>query len=126
MLKRSLFALTLALVCSAGLFAQKPGAMPACDADNGGLKLPAGFCALVVADAQGPSRDLTVAPNGDIYLMSGNQRNGPKGGLTAMRDTNGDGKADEIKKMETLAGTGIQLRGDFSTFRPTSRSAGSN
>jgi glucose/arabinose dehydrogenase len=113
MLKRSFAALTVALVLTAGLLAQKPGAMPACDPDNGGLKLPAGFCALVVADAQGPARDLTVAPNGDIYLMSGNQRNGPKGGVTAMRDTNGDGKADEIKKMETLVGTGIELRGGY-------------
>ena len=31
-------------------------AAPACDSDNGGLKLPAGFCAAVVADGN-PSAD---------------------------------------------------------------------
>ena len=41
--------------------------LPSCDPDNGGIKLPAGFCALVVADNIGPARHLTVAPNGDVF-----------------------------------------------------------
>ena len=41
-------------------------AKPICDPDNGGIKLPAGFCALVVADNLGPARHMTVAPNGDL------------------------------------------------------------
>ena len=42
--------------------------LPACDPDNGGITLPDGFCALVVADGLGAARHLTVAPNGDIYV----------------------------------------------------------
>ena len=34
----------------------------ACDADNGGITLPQGFCALVVADSLGPARHVVVAP----------------------------------------------------------------
>ena len=67
-------------------------AAPACDPDNGGLKLPPGFCALVVADGVGPARHLAVAPNGDVFvaLQGGARRQG--GGVVALRDTNGDGK----------------------------------
>ena len=43
-------------------------AAPACDADNGGLKLPQGFCAAVVADNVGAARHLVVAPNGDLFV----------------------------------------------------------
>ncbi|HEV8176582.1 MAG TPA: hypothetical protein VGP44_02725, partial [Gemmatimonadales bacterium] len=38
-----------------------------CDLDNGGLLLPEGFCATVVAGDLGPVRQLAVAPNGDLY-----------------------------------------------------------
>src|SRR5258708_30507049 len=41
---------------------------PACDANSGGLTLPAGFCALVAADNLGTARHLAVAANGDVYL----------------------------------------------------------
>src|SRR4026207_1636422 len=44
-------------------------AKPMCDPDNGGLKLPAGFCALVVADNLGVARHMAVAPNGDLYVV---------------------------------------------------------
>ena len=48
--------------------------LPACDPDNGGITLPDGFCALVVADGLGAARHLTVAPNGDIYVAIRNQQ----------------------------------------------------
>jgi hypothetical protein len=41
---------------------------PACDPDNGGIQLPPGFCALVVADGIGTARHIAAAPNGDIYV----------------------------------------------------------
>ena len=66
------------------------------DEDNGGLYLPDGFGALVVVDSIGGSRHLAVNDNGDIYvklrLTEGDQGN------MAMRDTNGDGKADILKR----------------------------
>ena len=37
-----------------------------CDADNGGITLPAGFCAVVVADRLGAARHMAVTPNGDV------------------------------------------------------------
>jgi hypothetical protein len=40
----------------------------ACDSGNGGLTLPAGFCAIVVANDLGAARHATVAPNGDLYV----------------------------------------------------------
>ena len=47
--------------------------LPACDPDNGGITLPNGFCAMVVADDLGAARHLTVAPNGDLYVAIRNQ-----------------------------------------------------
>lgn len=42
--------------------------IPSTDPDNGGLILPKGFGALVVADSVGPARHLAVNTNGDIYI----------------------------------------------------------
>lgn len=66
------------------------------DPDNGGLILPDGFRALVVADSVGPTRHLAVNSNGDIYaklrITEGSYGN------VALRDTDGDGKADIIQR----------------------------
>ena len=35
-----------------------------CSSDNGGITLPAGFCASVFADTVGHARDIVIAPNG--------------------------------------------------------------
>src|SRR6185369_7314595 len=40
----------------------------ACDPDNGGIKLPQGFCALVVANDVGVARHMAVAANGYLYV----------------------------------------------------------
>ena len=79
-------------------------ALPAPDADNGGLTLPPGFRAVVVADKLKPLRNLAVAPNGDIYVKT------RKAGIYALRDTDGDGRADVIKEFGSGGGTGIALR----------------
>src|SRR5829696_2593791 len=39
-----------------------------CDADNGGISLPPGFCAIIVADNVGFARHAAVRPNGDVYV----------------------------------------------------------
>src|SRR5437868_3446373 len=67
-----------------------------CDSDNAGLKLPPGFCAVIFADTVRGARHLWVAPNGDVFVSQQAAANG--GGVTALRDTNGDGKADERVK----------------------------
>jgi glucose/arabinose dehydrogenase/mono/diheme cytochrome c family protein len=104
--------LALLLTCIAPLtaLAQEPAArLPAPDPDDGGITLPPGFRALVVADNlvsrfnAGALRFLTVAPNGDLYAKF--YRNG----LVALRDTNGDGRADEVERFGSGNGTGIAL-----------------
>jgi glucose/arabinose dehydrogenase len=75
-------------------------------ADNDGLKLPAGFSAVVVQEGQGTARHLDVAANGDIYL-------GGRNGLSALRDTNGDGKADVVKPFGDVKGTEVRIFKDW-------------
>jgi glucose/arabinose dehydrogenase len=80
----------------------------ACAADNGGISLPPGFCAIVVADSVGMARHIAARPNGDLYvaLMAAPNGSDP-GGILALRDTDGDGQADRKERFGTLAGTGI-------------------
>ena len=83
----------------------------ACPGDNGGITLPAGFCATVFADDIGHARHIVVNTNGDVYVntWSGPYYQGatkPGGFLVALRDTSNDGKADIIKRF----GPGAQRR----------------
>jgi len=95
--------------------------LPAPDPDDGGLKLPPGFRALVFADNLMVGRDrefgraangsmsetlrfLAVAPNGDVYAKV------KRGGILALRDTKGTGRADLIREFGSGGGTGIMLR----------------
>ena len=82
---------------------------PTCDPDNGGITLPAGFCAVVVADQVGAPRHLAVAPNGDLFVAMAGRRGGAAGGILALRDTSGDGKADVQQSIGSEGGTGIAL-----------------
>src|SRR5512144_3288167 len=73
----------------------------ACSGDNGGLTLPAGFCATIFADSIGHARPVVVDANGTVYgnTWSGAYYQGPlhEGGfLVAMRDTNKDRKTDSV------------------------------
>ncbi len=108
------FALATAVALTTTSCAEQT-AFPECDADNGGIQLPDGFCALVVADALGAARHLDVAPNGDIFVAIRNQQNAP-GGIIALRDTDGDGRADLEERFGEDGGKSIQLRGDYLYF----------
>jgi glucose/arabinose dehydrogenase len=88
--------------------------------DNGGITLPAGFCATVFADTLGHPRHIVVNSSGVVYVntWSGKYYNdAPHAGgfLVAMRDTNNDGKADIINRFGPDAahgnggGTGVAL-----------------
>jgi glucose/arabinose dehydrogenase/mono/diheme cytochrome c family protein len=89
----------LAVLLAAGV---APRTLPAPDPDDGAILLPPGFRALVVADnlvvnrkvgnSDERLRGIAVAPNGDIYAK------GKFGGIFALRDTDGDGRADMIKE----------------------------
>lgn len=81
-----------------------------CDADNGGITLPPGFCAVVVADHLGAARHMAVTPNGDVFVAI-NQTSPatpPPFGIIALRDANGDGKADVVQRFNAgKGGSGI-------------------
>jgi glucose/arabinose dehydrogenase len=94
--------------------------LPPCDTDNGGITLPQGFCALVVADAVGRARHLEVAGNGDIFVALQNDR-GPDrslvpGGVVVLRDLDGDGRADETYRWGENGGNEVLLDGDYVLF----------
>jgi glucose/arabinose dehydrogenase len=81
-----------------------------CDPDNGGLTLPPGFCALVVAENIGRARHLVVRRNGDIYVAINPARDGSDPGrLLALRDGNRDGRADVIVPIANVGGNGVAL-----------------
>src|SRR5215212_6279063 len=71
--------------------------LPAGDPGNGGLYLPKGFEAVVVADSIGPARHIAVNGNGDIYVKLRFTKKEHEANV-ALRDTNNDGKADIIKR----------------------------
>ncbi|MGQ0764810.1 MAG: PQQ-dependent sugar dehydrogenase [Gemmatimonadota bacterium] len=84
-----------------------------CDANNAFLELPPRFCALEVARHIGIARHITVRPNGDIYVAVYGARDGSgNGGIVALRDTDGDGKADVIRKFGSASGNGIVYRNE--------------
>lgn len=71
--------------------------LPPGDADNGGLILPHGFEALVVADSTGRARHIAVNDNGDIYVkLTYNDKLNGAGGTVGLRDNDNDGRADTI------------------------------
>ena len=99
---KTLLAITATLSLAVLVAGTAQTTLPAPDSDDGAISLPPGFRALVVADnlvvgkKAGNSaeklRGLVVAPNGDIYAK------GRYGQIFALRDTNGDGRVDEVKE----------------------------
>lgn len=85
------------------------------DREKGGLQLSEGFSYVVVADSIGRARHIAVNENGDIYVALRSTR-GSNGGITALRDTNGDGKADVIERFGESGGTGIGIHDGYLYF----------
>eukprot|EP01136_Pigoraptor_vietnamica_P004419 Opistho-1_new@34718 len=114
----SVFSLLLALAgigsftahASDSLTLAKPAAVVA-DADNAGLKLPAGFGALKVADGIGRARHIAVTAQGDVYVKLMRVVDGK--GIVRLHDTNGDGKAEDITSMGNYGGTGIAIKNGY-------------
>ena len=85
------------------------------------LTLPSGFCASVFADSVGKARDVVVAPNGVVYVtlesmgasteqkLGGQPQAPAPRGVAAMRDANGDGKADSVTYFGDRGETGIGI-----------------
>lgn len=86
---------------------------------DGGLKLADGFRSAVFAEGVGRGRQLVVRENGDVYVALQQRQRG--GGICALRDRNGDGRADEIKYFGELTGTGIEIREGYLYFGADTR-----
>lgn len=85
-----------------------------CDPTNGGITLPAGFCAIVVADLTmdgeaARARHMAVTPAGVLFVVINSPRNNqPSFGIIGLRDRDGDGRADEQSQFSAnLGGSGI-------------------
>ncbi len=85
------------------------------DVNNGGISLPENFGAVVVVDTLGEGRHIFVNDNGDIYVHLMKLNNEGKG-IIAMRDTNGDGRADLIEGYSNIPGTGISVHQGYLYF----------
>lgn len=91
-----------------------PNATLTADPDNGSIQLSDGFAAYVVADNLGRARHIAVNDNGDIYIKMRNTENG--GGVVALRDTTGDGRADIKEYFSDYGGTGIGIHNGYLYF----------
>jgi glucose/arabinose dehydrogenase len=81
-------------------------------ADAGGeIKFPSGFAATVFAKQLGNARHIVVNSNGDVYVKLGNLKGGK--GIVKLKDTNGDGVADDVTSFASYAGTGIAIKNGY-------------
>jgi glucose/arabinose dehydrogenase len=95
MIHARFFGLSIAALAAFGVAGEPRGAVSPCDDGNGGINLPAGFCATVFADSLPTPRHLYVMPNGDVYVsLLGSRRGGSAGGVMLLRDTDKNGHAD--------------------------------
>jgi glucose/arabinose dehydrogenase len=90
-----------------------------CEGASAGITLPDGFCATIFADNIGHARQMVFAPDGTLYVNTWSgiyYNNGPVpagGFMVALKDRNGDGRADVTERFgETVAsgghgGTGV-------------------
>jgi glucose/arabinose dehydrogenase/mono/diheme cytochrome c family protein len=90
--------------------ATQPATEPAGAPTTGGLTLPGGFEATVFHDGVGRARHLAVTADGIVYVkLRGPVRGQPPAefkGLVALRDTGGDGRADDVQYFGDYQDTG--------------------
>ncbi len=78
---------------------------PQCDP---AITVPDGFCARIYHLGVGAARQLAVAANGDVFVAIRNRGN-TRGGVMALRDLDGDGRADQTERWGDEGGSGIAL-----------------
>ena len=106
---------TLTQLIAAALFSTSAAAQQ-CDPQNGGLRLPPGFCARLFADSLPTPRHLDVAPNGDVVVgLAGRGRDTTRvaGGVMVLRDSDGDGRADRrVRTTGDFRASSVKLVGN--------------
>jgi len=83
-------------------------------APDPGVTVPPGFIAEVAHEGVGPARHIAVRPNGDLYISTraraGEDAATAEGTIIALRDTDGDGRPDLIRRFGAVrGGTGIRF-----------------
>lgn len=94
-----------------------------CALNDAGIDLPEGFCAVLVADGITGARHLDVAANGDVFVARRNTTTGPDrtpvpGGVTVLRDTDDDGRADVREAWGENGGNEVLLADGYVYFAP--------
>lgn len=111
------FTAGLVLGCTAMPPTSRPSSSSAarhCLPDNGGIELPAGFCAAIVADSLPRPRHMAVASNGDLFVsLLGTGQGGAGGGVVVLRDTNGDARADVQERIAGAPSSEVALSGQY-------------
>jgi len=110
--------LGLSLVAAPTADSARPAPVPATCTRTSGLVLSEGFCAILVARDLGRVRNLAVLPNGDVVAARAEKG---QGGVVLLRDTNGDGQADERRFFGEGPGTGIRYHDGYLWFAPDDR-----
>ena len=78
------------------------------------LKLPEGFVATVFAEETFPNaRHVAVNDNGDVYVKFRANKEETAPGILALRDTDGDGRADVREGFADFYGTGMAIHDGF-------------
>lgn len=75
------------------------------------VTVPQGFTISTVATDLGRTRHLAVNKNGDIFVKLERRKDGKT--IYRLRDTNGDGKADDITGFGGYVGTGIAIKNGY-------------
>lgn len=75
------------------------------------LALPDGFKATVFADGLGKARHISVSASGFVYVKLNSDKKGNT--IVRLRDTNGDGVADQELDFGSFKGTGIGIKGGY-------------
>ncbi len=100
--------------CSPSTEAQKSSSangMLDFDIEAGSISVPDGFEVILVADNLGNARHLCVDAAGDVYVNLGREKN--QKGLVALRDSNTDGIADQIKYFGSGGGTAVLIHDGY-------------
>lgn len=83
-----------------------------CNPPETGITLPPGFCATIFADAIGHARHMVMSEDGTLYVNTWSGRYyrnfPPVSGafLVALKDSDGDGQADQVLRFGPTAGQG--------------------
>jgi glucose/arabinose dehydrogenase len=99
-----------ALAGSALLLASQTNVRLAPDPDNAGLKLPAGFGALKVAETGGKARHIAVTPQGLIYVKLNRPKDGA--GILMLRPS-ANGRATVASSFGNYGGTGAYVKNGY-------------